>query len=94
LTHRLPQDLADDVIGSLLELFSENTFIRDGVLDMSSVSDHTWHGACLAVAELARRGLLLPKRLNEVLPWLTKVKFRIDKKQTYPTVNLFNVDSS
>jgi len=75
LTHRLPQELADDVVGSLLELFSENAFMRDDVLDLSSVSDNTWHGACLAVAELARRGLLLPKRLDEVFPWVIKVKF-------------------
>ncbi|CAO3634880.1 unnamed protein product [Cunninghamella echinulata] len=71
ITQRLPKELAEDVIGSLLELFEENTFIKNGKLDLTSVSDHTWHGTSLAVAELARRGLLLPERLEETIPWIT-----------------------
>lgn len=50
VTGRLPKELADDVVGSLLEMFS----IRAG--------ESGWHGACLALAELGRRGLLLPQR--------------------------------
>ena len=50
MTGRLPRDLADDVVGSLLGLFS----LRE--------SDAAWHGGCLAMAELGRRGLLLPQR--------------------------------
>lgn len=73
IAQRLPQELADDIIGSLFELFSENTYMHNGVLELSAVSDYTWHGACLAVAELARRGLLLPERLSEVIPWISKV---------------------
>ncbi|KAI8082900.1 tubulin-specific chaperone D-like protein [Halteromyces radiatus] len=72
ITQRLPQELAEDVIGSLLELFEENTFKPKGCdeLDLTAVSDHTWHGVSLAVAELARRGLLLPARLEETIPWI------------------------
>ena len=54
ITSRLPRDLADDVVASVLELFSD------------SEGDGAWHGGCLALAELARRGLLLPERLPEV----------------------------
>ena len=50
------QEFGDEVVESLLELFSP------------SESDTAWHGGCLAVAELARRGLLLPSRLSTVAP--------------------------
>ncbi|XP_076058243.1 tubulin folding cofactor D [Oratosquilla oratoria] len=60
LTERLAQRLGDDVVGALLDLFS------------SSESHRAWHGGCLALAELARRGLLVPERLGEVLPVLEK----------------------
>ncbi|KAG1226647.1 hypothetical protein G6F35_002844 [Rhizopus arrhizus] len=82
ITQRLPQELAEDVVSSLLELFEENTFLNKSVnmLDLSAVSDSTWHGASLAVAELARRGLLLPERLKETIPWIIKgLKFDIKR---------------
>ena len=56
IASRLPQDFADEIVGAILECLS--------VIE----NDSTWHGACLALAELARRGLLLPNRLSEVVP--------------------------
>jgi hypothetical protein len=35
-------------------------------------TDSAWHGGCLALAELARRGLLLPFRLPETVPVIVK----------------------
>ncbi|XP_018565799.1 tubulin-specific chaperone D [Anoplophora glabripennis] len=60
VTGRLPKDLADEVVGSTLELFSPRE------------SDGAWHGGCLALAELGRRGLLLPERLPQVVPVVLK----------------------
>lgn len=56
ITGRLPRDFADDVVGAVLELLAPEE------------GDGAWHGGCLALAELARRGLLLPSRLPSVVP--------------------------
>ena len=38
----------------------------------ASETDSSWHGGCLALAELCRRGLLLPDRLSTYVPILDK----------------------
>eukprot|EP00850_Spirogloea_muscicola_P004404 SM000019S04948 [mRNA] locus=s19:155448:161920:- [translate_table: standard] len=60
ISARLSASLADDIVQSIQELFS------------ASEGDGAWHGACLALAELARRGLLLPARLAAVIPLVTE----------------------
>ncbi|NWT55444.1 TBCD protein, partial [Erythrocercus mccallii] len=70
ITGRLPKELADDVIGSLLDCFSFNkTFCSDISFQET---DNAWHGGCLALAELGRRGLLLPSRISDVVPVMLK----------------------
>ena len=44
ITGRLPRDFADDVVGEVLNLFSDGE------------GDGAWHGGCLALAELASVG--------------------------------------
>ncbi|KAJ8667301.1 hypothetical protein QAD02_008963 [Eretmocerus hayati] len=56
ITARLPIDLADDVLGYVINIFS------------SRESETSWHGGCLALAELGRRGLILPYRLKDITP--------------------------
>ena len=60
ITERLPAICGEDVLDAVLELFEDVE------------KDHAWQGACLALAELTRRGLLLPHRLNDVMPRLCR----------------------
>lgn len=56
IAERLPKLCGEDVVDALLELLDDTE------------KDNDWHGACLAFAELARRGLLLPHRFEDVIP--------------------------
>ena len=40
--------------------------------ESKSETENSWHGGCLALAELCRRGLLLPERLNQCVAVLDK----------------------
>ncbi|XP_037090362.1 tubulin-specific chaperone D-like [Pollicipes pollicipes] len=60
ITNRLPKTLADEVLDTLMDLFT----LRDNMA--------AWHGGCLALAELGRRGLLTLPRLSEVIPVLLR----------------------
>ncbi|XP_067938122.1 tubulin-specific chaperone D-like [Watersipora subatra] len=73
ITGRLPRELADDIIQSLLELFTMQE------------TDVAWHGGCLALAELGRRGLLLPQRLPEVIPVISR-SLTYDEKKGFNSV--------
>lgn len=70
ITMRLSKDFADQIVQQLYDLFQ------------SAQTDQAWHGGCLALAELCRRGLLLPERLSSFIPIL-------DKALTYD-INLGN----
>ena len=71
ITGRLPADLADEVVGSLIELFSPRE------------TDGAWHGSCLALAELGRRGLLLPARLGQVVPHILTALVYDERKGSF-----------
>lgn len=60
VTNRLPREYGDEVLESLLQVFSDRE------------TSGPWHGGCLALAELGRRGLLLPERLPSVVPVVKK----------------------
>ncbi|KAM3740428.1 hypothetical protein ACB098_08G098000 [Castanea mollissima] len=60
ITSRLTSVLSEEVLSFVLVLFSPGE------------GDGSWHGGCLALAELARRGLLLPISLPKVVPVVVK----------------------
>lgn len=57
---RLPKSYTEQIISSILDLF------------ILKENDSAWHGGCLSLAELARRGLVLPDMLSNVLSFIEK----------------------
>ena len=65
---RLPSDFGEEMLEAVLELFNE----MEG--------DSTWNGACLALAELCRRGLVLQGKLVQVLSCVVQALHYDQKK--------------
>ena len=74
ITERVPRAMGDDVVEAVLQ-----------TLHTHAANARAWHGGCLAVAELARRGVLLPARVHDVLPLLYQA-LQFDIKQGSATV--------
>lgn len=73
IAERLPADLADQVLETVLGHFSIHSLSAASLYDVPAVAEATWHGACLACAEMARRGVVSAERLPELVGWLSKV---------------------
>jgi hypothetical protein len=86
---RVQSDDGDTIVGAVLELFesvaihSPPPHLTSRSVTMRPVSmfihsakenDNLWHGGCLALAELVRRGQLLPARLKEAMPIVLRVR--------------------
>ncbi|QRV92384.1 tubulin folding cofactor D [Ceratobasidium sp. AG-Ba] len=70
---RLPEAFSDEILDAVTALFSiHGVQLDDGTLDLPPTSEGTWHGACLAYAELARRGLISESKLEEAIKWICK----------------------
>ncbi|XP_055684978.1 tubulin-specific chaperone D [Lutzomyia longipalpis] len=73
VTNRLPKSLGDEVVGTLIEVFNP-------------LEPHeAWHGAALAMAELAKHGLLLLHRLSTMVPILIQA-LMYDEMKGYMSV--------
>ncbi|SPO20011.1 related to Tubulin-folding cofactor D [Ustilago trichophora] len=73
LCDRLPTSFLNQVVEAIISLFHINVpNLYSGAMDLSSVSEHTWQGTCMALAELSRRGLLFAEMLSEAFPWILK----------------------
>jgi len=80
---RLPSAFVRQITEAIVSLFPLDVIQHpDGSLDLSTASEFTWQGACFALAELARRGLLAPSQgtaaqyeLDEQLSWVQRALF-------------------
>jgi hypothetical protein len=77
LTMRLTKSLGMDIINAIIQQFEDKT------------NENFWHGGCLALAELSRRGLLLPHSLSLVFPIILEaLNFDQQKGQHYVGANI------
>lgn len=79
LSSLLPLSFSDQIAEAVISLYDRDAVSvgeagGTGEYDLSAVKESTWHGASLAVAEMARRGVLNPERLAQLVPWLLRVR--------------------
>ncbi|KAF8327012.1 ARM repeat-containing protein [Cantharellus anzutake] len=76
IAERLPYDFIDQILDNIFSLFSVHIVEEEGgQLDIPAAAEATWHGACLACAEFARRGLISDRRLPDLLNWMYKALY-------------------
>ena len=68
LCERLTKSMVEEIFGNIFELLKDLE------------NEYAWNGTCLCIAELCKRGMILPERLVELIPYLEKaLLFEIDK---------------
>ncbi|KAJ7644104.1 TBCD protein [Roridomyces roridus] len=72
---RLPTDFANQVLDTLMGLFAIHSIAAASLYDLPAIAESTWHGACLACAEMARRGLVSQAALPTLIEWLSKALY-------------------
>ncbi|KAJ6512250.1 TBCD protein [Mycena vitilis] len=75
ISERLPTDFADQILETLMGLFAIHSIAAASLYDLPAIAESTWHGACLACAEMARRGLVARAALPALLDWLSKALY-------------------
>lgn len=79
----LPRSMSSQIVEAVISLFEgtadDPAVITDKgkVLDPGGGAGHggegRWHGICLAIAEMARRGVVDRKAISSLLPWAIRV---------------------
>lgn len=72
IAERLPKDLCGQVLDMIVGLFEIHSVAAASLYDLPAVAEATWHGACLACAEIARRSLIDPEHLPQFIEWPSK----------------------
>ncbi|KAH9480301.1 Tubulin-specific chaperone D [Psilocybe cubensis] len=75
IAQRLPRDFAGQVLETIMGLFEIHSVAAASLYDLPAIAEGTWHGACLACAELARRSLIEPGHLPQLIAWLSKALY-------------------
>jgi hypothetical protein len=57
-----------------MSLFSLHSVAAASTYELPDIAEATWHGACLACAEIARRGLVGEAQLETLIEWMMKVR--------------------
>ena len=73
ISERLPSEFAEQVLETILGLYSIHSAAIASLYDVPPIAESTWHGACLSCAEIARRGLVPSDKLPDLVQWLSKV---------------------
>lgn len=75
VAERLPMEYSAEILDSVMALFSIHEIQGEGgVQDLPATAEATWHGATLACAEIARRGLVSTLHLGTLLNWMKKAR--------------------
>ncbi|KAK1233809.1 hypothetical protein PQX77_003015 [Marasmius sp. AFHP31] len=75
ISERLPSEFAQQVLDTILGLYSIHSVAVASLYDVPPIAESTWHGACLSCAEMARRGLIPSDKLPELIQWLSKALY-------------------
>ncbi|KAF8158379.1 TBCD protein [Crassisporium funariophilum] len=75
IAERLPNDFCGQVLETVMGLFAIHSIAAASLYDLPAIAESTWHGACLACAELARRSLVEPEHLPQLISWLSKALY-------------------
>ncbi|KAF9808522.1 hypothetical protein IEO21_07853 [Rhodonia placenta] len=75
ISERLPAEFIEQVVDTVIGLFSIHSIAAASIYDLPSIAEVTWHGACLACAEIARRGLIADEKLPDLIGWLCKALY-------------------
>ncbi|KAH9049928.1 TBCD protein [Lactarius hengduanensis] len=75
ISERLPAEFIQQVVDTVIGLFSIHSVAIASLYDMPAIAESTWHGACLSCAELLRRGLIANDRFADAITWMIKALY-------------------